>query len=107
MSLRRSQTWVLLALLGSTLAVFSGVCGHEFVHFDDNLLIYNNPHVKGLRWENIRWMFSNGAYTGRYMPMGWLSLSIDYQLFGLDPHAYHTGNLLLHLANVALLFFLL
>jgi len=103
----RLQTWLLLGLLGITLAVFGRVCGHEFVHFDDNVLIYNNPHVTGLTWENIQWMFSNGSYARRYMPLGWLSLAIDYQLFGLSPHAYHTGNLLLHLMNVVLLFFLL
>src|SRR5207237_4148688 len=92
---------------GITLAAFYGVCGHDFVHFDDNFTIYNNPHVKGLTWENIHWMFTNASYARRYMPLGWLSYSVDYELFGLNPHAYHAGNLLLHLTNVLLLFFLL
>src|SRR5437870_5979737 len=104
---RRLQARLLLGLLGITLAVFGGICGHEFVHFDDNVLIYENPHVKGLNWENLQWMFTNVSYARRYMPLGWLSLAIDYQLFGLNPRAYHAGNLALHLANVALLFFLL
>src|SRR5580765_8995345 len=106
-SVRQLQTRLLLALLGITLAVFGGVCGHEFVHFDDNVNIYNNPHVQGLTWENIHWMFTNASYARRYMPLGWLSYAVDYQFFGLSPRSYHIGNLLLHLINVALLFFLL
>src|SRR5262245_41158691 len=86
----RLQSWLLLGLLAITLAVFGRVCTYEFVHFDDNVLIYNNPHVTGLTWENIQWMFSNGSYARRYMPLGWLSLAVDYQLFGLNPQVYHT-----------------
>src|SRR5438876_3203648 len=107
LAVQRLQIRLLLALIGITLAVFGRVCGHEFVHFDDNVTIYNNPHIKGLTWENLQWMFTNVSYARRYMPLGWLSYAVDYQLFGLNPHAYHAGNLLLHLLNVVLLFFLL
>jgi hypothetical protein len=104
---RRFQAALLFGLLAITLAVFAGVCGHEFVHYDDNFNIYNNPHIKGLTWENIHWIFTNASYARRYMPLGWLCYALDYQLFGLDPHAYHAGNLILHLVNVGLLFYLL
>jgi hypothetical protein len=104
---RRLQARLLTALLAITFAVFVGVCGHEFVQFDDHINIYKNPHVQGLTGENLGWMFSHNGYARRYMPLGWLSYAVDYQLFGLNPHVYHIGNLLLHLVNVALLFFLL
>jgi len=104
---RQLQTRLLLGVLGITLVVFAGVCPYGFVHFDDNVTIYNNPHIRGLSWENLHWMFANASYARRYMPLGWLSYAVDYQLFGLNPHVYHAGNLLLHLVNVALLFCLL
>ena len=50
----RLQTRLLLILLGISLAVFAGVCGHEFIHFDDNVNIYDNPHVQGLSGEHLR-----------------------------------------------------
>jgi tetratricopeptide (TPR) repeat protein len=103
----RLQMWVLLALCGITLAVFGGVWGHEFVHYDDSANIYGNPHLKGLGWEEIKWMFTDTSYARRYMPLGWMSYAVDYQFFGLNPRAYHLGNLLLHAFNVVLLFFLL
>src|SRR5437870_1707795 len=81
-SSQRLQTRLVLALIGITLAVFGGVCGHEFVHFDDNVTIYDNPHIKGLTRENLHWMFTDVSYARRYMPLGWLSYAVDYQLFG-------------------------
>src|SRR5437867_2368861 len=107
-SVQRLQTWLLGALCGITLAVFGGVCGHEFVNYDDAGNIYANPHLKqGLGWEAIKWMFTDMSYARRYMPLGWLSYAVDYQLFGLSSRAYHLGNLLLHSLNVVLLFVLL
>src|SRR6266487_4532219 len=107
LSVQRLQTGLLVVLCGITLAVFGGVCGHEFVHYDDAANIYANPHLKGFSWEAIRWMFTDVSYARRYMPLGWLSYAVDYQWFGLNPKAYHIGNLLLHSGNVVLLFFLL
>src|SRR5207247_1066017 len=37
----------------------------------------------------------------------WLSLMLDYQLFGNDPRGYHAVNLALHVANVVLVFLVL
>ena len=105
-AVRRLQTGLLLALCGITLTVFGGVCGHEFVHYDDAGNIYANPHLKGLNWESIKWMFTDVSYARRYMPLGWMSYAVDYEFFGLSPRAYHLGNLLLHCLNVVLLFFL-
>jgi len=104
---RRLQRWVLLALCGIIVAVFGGVWGHEFVHYDDAANIYGNPHLKGLGWEELKWMFTDTRYARRYMPLGWMSYAVDYQWFGLNPRAYHLGNLLLHMVNGVLLFFLL
>jgi tetratricopeptide (TPR) repeat protein len=104
---RQLQRRLVLLLLGFTLAVFSGVCGHEFVQLDDNMNIYGNPHIQGLTWEHLKWMFAFNPNSPRYMPLGWLSYAVDYQLFGLNPQAFHAVNLFLHLCNVVLLFFLL
>src|SRR5439155_3199000 len=103
----RFQTRLLLTLIAVPLAVFAAVCGHEFVDYDDTVNIYSNPHVQGLTWEHLRWMFTDTSYARRYMPLGWLSYALDYQLFGLNPQAFHVGNLLLHLINTVVLYFLL
>ncbi len=104
---RRLECWLLFALLAVTLVVFAGVGGHDFVHFDDNINIYENPHLKGLSAESLQWMFTDAGYARRYMPLGWMCYAVDQQFFGLNPRVYFAGNLLLHLINVTLLFLLL
>ena len=54
LEVRRLQTLVLLGLLALTLAVFAGVRGHEFVHYDDAANIYDNPHVASVDGANLR-----------------------------------------------------
>ena len=105
--MRSLQGWLLSGLLFLTLVVFANVGGHEFVHFDDNINIYENPHLKGLSAESLKWMFTDTGYARRYMPLGWLSYATAQQLFGLNPRAFHVLSLLLHLANLIVLFFLL
>lgn len=99
--------WLAGGLLAVTLAVFAGVCGHGFVHFDDNINIYDNPHLRGLTAESWAWMWTDTSYAKRYLPLGWLAYAALQQGFGLDPRAFHAAGLLLHLANVGLLFVLL
>jgi hypothetical protein len=42
-----------------------------------------------------------------YIPLNFLSLAIDYRLWGLHPAGFHLTNLLLHAANAVAVYFLL
>jgi len=96
---------VLLLLI--VLATYFGVLGHNFVAWDDNVNILENPHVNGITPETVAWMLTDTSYAGRYMPIGWLCYALDRELFGLNAKIWHGGNLLVHAANALLLFFLL
>ncbi len=105
----RSWHWLMVVVVAAiTLSVFSVVRHADFVPWDDDINIYNNPHIRGLNAESLKWMFTDTSYVHRYMPIGWLSLAIDYELAqGLNPATYHLGNLLLHTINALLVFVLL
>src|SRR5262245_60749707 len=94
---------LLLALL--TLLCLGRVCGNDFIDLDDNVYVTQNPHVQaGLSGEGVRWAFTT-AHGNFWHPVTWLSLQLDATLFG--PGAawgFHLTNLLLHLANVLLLY---
>lgn len=75
------------------------------VSWDDNRYIIDNPHIKTLDPGSIFQSFTV-YYDGHYHPLTLLSLSLDYHFFGLNPHAYHTTNLILHLLNTFLVFWL-
>ena len=97
---------ICLFLVLATLAVFSPVYHHDFVHLDDDLYITDNPNVQqGLSGESIKWAFTS-THAGLWMPLTWLSLMLDFELFGLKAGGYHLINLFFHLANTILLFLL-
>jgi len=109
----RPRTWQrtdLLVAAGLALAVFvvfGRVLGHQFLHFDDNEYIYDNPHVRtGLSLANARWALT-AYHSNNWHPLTWISHMIDVGLFGLAPGPHHLMNVALHAVNAVLLFALL
>lgn len=100
--LRHLSISVLLAI--ATAAVYWDAPRFEFVNYDDGLYASENSHIRdGLTAETIRWSFSTGL-TGNWIPLTWLSLALDTQLFGTDAWGYHLTNVVLHAANAILLY---
>jgi Flp pilus assembly protein TadD len=95
---------VSLGLVVGTLAVFGPMCANDFVNYDDPQYVTSNPHVMaGLKGDSVRWAFTATEFHN-WHPLTWLSLQLDYQLYGLRPWGYHLTSLLLHSANTVLLF---
>jgi tetratricopeptide (TPR) repeat protein len=98
---------IYFALAVSTLLVFWQVGHFDFVNYDDNKYVYENPDVlNGLTAHNVLWAFTTG-YFGNWNPLTWLSYMLDWQLFGLNPAGFHITNLIFHIANTLLLFMVL
>ena len=96
---------LLLALI--TLLVFLPASRYQFVNDDDPEYVTDNPFVKnGLNWTDFRWALT-AFHSGNWHPLTWISHQIDCELFGLNAGAHHFVNLLIHAANVAILFILL
>lgn len=71
--------------------------------WDDAANLLENPGFRSLDLRHLRWMFTT-TYMGPYQPLSWLSLGLDYKLWGMRPLGFHLTNLLLHAANAALFF---
>jgi tetratricopeptide (TPR) repeat protein len=98
---------VCLVLVLATFAVYWQVTGYDFVLLDDNVYVSENSHVQnGLTSDSVIWAFT-ATDAANWHPLTWLSLMLDYELYGLNAGGYHRTNLVLHLANVLLLFFVL
>src|SRR5213593_2742804 len=102
-----TQRWVyrlvpvLVALV--TFAAFLPALQNQFVSFDDDKNFLDNPHYRGLAWTHLRWMWT--THQGHYIPLTWMTLGLDYLLWGMNPVGYHLTNLLLHAANAVVFFF--
>ncbi len=109
----RWPLWIGLLLVVATVAVYYPVHNHPFANFDDGPYFFANPHVRaGLTWDTVKWAFTSiGSVTPDvpdWHPLAWISHATDAQMFGYeDPAGPHDVNLLLHVLNVVLLFWVL
>lgn len=95
---------ICLVLSFSVVALFWQVQDHGFILYDDNLYVTENQHVqKGLSLESLTWALT-ATDAGFWHPLTWLSLMLDYQVYGLNAGGYHWTNVLLHMVSTILIF---
>src|SRR5215471_17408241 len=64
---------LLLVLILGTLICYWPLTHHGFVNVDDDLYIYDNPHIQhGITSAQIAWAFTTG-HAGNWHPVTWLS----------------------------------
>ena len=103
----RRELFISLFLTLATLVVFWQVRNHDFIDLDDSLYVTQNVHVqKGLSPHSIAWAFTSFD-AGFWIPLTWLSLMLDFELYGLNAGGYHLTNLFFHVLNTLLLFLIL
>jgi protein O-mannosyl-transferase len=89
-----------------TALAFLPVGRHQFVNYDDNYYVTENPTVQaGVTGAGLGWAFGRlqGEHT-YWHPVTWVSHMVDCLLFGLNPAGHHLVNLLFHTLNVVLVF---
>lgn len=96
-----------LLLIIGIIAIYGRTVRYDFVAFDDQSHVVNNPMVPGgLTWEGFKWAFTT-THAGYWCPMTWLSFMLDGNIFGISGGGFHLTNVVLHIANTLLLFWVL
>ena len=95
----------LIAILFITYLSFLPSIKSGFINWDDNEYVTENPDIRSLSFDNIK-KINSSFYVGCYLPVTMLSYSIEYHYYKLDPHIYHSVNLILHLINCILVYWL-
>ena len=105
--MRQKPVVLAVLLVAATLFLYASVTHHEFLDYDDTAYVNKNIHVRtGLSLDNIAWAFTT-FHEANWHPLTWLSHMVDCQLFDLNSGSHHFVNVVLHAANVLLLFLLL
>ena len=95
------------------LVIYAAYLNNGFV-FDDKVLVEANPLIKSAHL--LPNVFKTGIYDywagsqpydRMYRPLQMLSYYLDYNLWGLNPAGFRLSNILLHLFNSILVFYLL
>ncbi|MGD0077822.1 MAG: hypothetical protein ABSB91_04240, partial [Sedimentisphaerales bacterium] len=104
---KRMLLLISAGLVLATIIAYEPVRHNEFVSYDDRTYLTENPNIAGgITYNSIIWAFTS-SYGANWHPVTWLSHMLDYELYGLKPVGHHITNLLFHIVNTLLLFWLL
>ncbi len=92
------------ALVAASLFAYEPIRHNNFVHYDDNTYITENPNVTGgITQDSVIWAFTK-LYMANWHPLTWLSHMLDCEIYGLNPVGHHVTSVLIHTASSLLLF---
>ena len=102
------KKWLITAgLCLLVLAAYTRVADCAFVTYDDDDYVTANAHIQGgLNWQNLVWALKS-TQAANWHPLTWISHIIDFQIYGMNAAGHHITNLIIHTANVILLFWML
>ncbi len=103
--LARTSTVLVVIALTTSLAYAGSFAGGWIS--DDGPLIVDNTVLRSLGPDNLWTMATTRTDGVNYIPLNFLSLAIDYALYGNQPGGYHLTNLVLHLATAFAIYFFL
>ncbi|MBK5286115.1 MAG: tetratricopeptide repeat protein [Bacteroidia bacterium] len=96
------KNWFQLAfILLGVFVIYSPSLSKEFINYDDDWYIYDNPFVNPFSFSNIGEIFSE-FYFGQYSPLPMTFLGFINLVAGNKPFLYNFFSILLHLVNVTL-----
>src|SRR5262249_5709713 len=101
----RTAWLFVVAVAVLTFIAFVPALQGEFLGWDDAKNFVENPHYRGLGPTQLAWMWTTFR-LGHYVPLSWMTLGLDYVLWGMNPVGYHVTSLVLHAANAVLVFLL-
>lgn len=105
MTLHKPILIVGIAIASLTVFVFAPTLQYGFVNWDDDLYVYENPHLNPPTAEGI-WRLTSQPYYRSYTPVAFLSHALDVAVWRLNPFGHHLSNVVIHAANAALVFWL-
>jgi len=109
-SSRLPGTWIQLALASVAVFAVAYIIHQPSVRFgfltswDDPTYVTDNPWIRGLTAENIKFAFTT-PYFANYLPLHLVSYMVDYSLWGLNPFGFHLQSVILAALNAVLAFF--
>jgi hypothetical protein len=86
-----------------TFVVFLRALSGGFLNYDDADFVQLNSAIQKLDINLISYAFGTiPSFSGIWTPLVWISFTIDYHFWGMNPLGFHLTNILLHVANTSL-----
>lgn len=85
----------------ATFLIYLASLWNNFVLWDDDWYVFENPHIRSFDLTFLKWAFFD-FYSGNWHPLTWISHAMDCAIWGLNPLGHHLTNNILHAANTFL-----
>ncbi len=106
LSLNSQKLLILGLICVVTFICFHNTLNNQFSNWDDDYYVTNDPYIKAFTPHNLKVIFTEDITKNNYHPLCMLSLAVNYHFAQLNPWSYYLTNVLIHIANLILVFFL-
>ncbi len=106
LSLPVKQALLLIVICVVAFVCFSYTLNNQFTNWDDDYYVSNDKYIRAFTPHNLKVIFTEDITKNNYHPLCMLSLAVNYHFAQLNPWSYYLTNILIHLANIILVFFL-
>lgn len=96
---------VCIVIGAAVMAAFFPALFAGFLAWDDFDVLRTHDHYHAFTIENLRWM-ATATLNGHWMPLTWISYTIDYAIWGMNARGFHLTNMLIHAVNSMLVYLL-
>lgn len=93
----------LIVVVIATVSVLSPSLHSQYLNYDDDLYVTQNPYVQQLTPDHLHTLFTT-RYQNQYAPVAMLLMGLEFRLFHGDAVALRWVAILVHVANTLLLF---
>lgn len=94
------------ALVLAVVVAFGPGVNNAFVNWDDAANLRDNENIRRFDLEHLRWAWTS-TLLGVWQPLSWMLAGALGAAFGVEPRVFHVASLILHAANVVLLYALM
>ncbi|MCX6305342.1 MAG: tetratricopeptide repeat protein [Bacteroidetes bacterium] len=103
--MKNKELLMLVVVVIVTFVIYYPALHHKFTNWDDLDYVTENPYIKALTPANLNYMFTKPIALN-YHPLTILSLALNYRVSGTEPFSYFLVNIIFHLFNTLLVFYL-
>jgi len=102
------RNYIIIAALSIvTFVCFKYTINNQFTCWDDDYYVTNDPYIKALTADNLKVIFTTDITKNNFHPFCMFSLALNYYFSQMNPQGYYLTNIIIHIINTILVFFLI
>jgi len=101
----RTEIFFLVGIIIGAFGIYATGFSNQLTNWDDTAYLTDNYFIRDFSWKGIKELFTS-FYIGNYHPLTMLSYMIEYHFVELNPRLYIVNNVIIHLCNVAAVWWL-